>query len=228
MPVRQTFVLSPLIDITCRLMNKLRPASMLGPDVREDGIKRTSNVTKFRAACLSYGLPEEDLFQHDDLIEATGDSLARVARTIIALLRFADAPTVERSKVMHGQGQKNSSLYSQSGTSSRATLSTPNLTQTPPSVSPTPPSPLRKRYNPPSGLPTVRSDSPDSEQGILVEDQDDDDGDSVLVIEAYPTPPLMKPPPKSPLRARSVKRVGRWRLVHLGKECRLTWPSGGY
>jgi hypothetical protein len=145
MPVCNIFVLSPPIDITCRLMNKLRPASMLRPGVQEGGTKRTSNATKFRAACSSYGLPKEDLFQHDDLIEATGDSLARVARTIIALLRFAEAPTIEQSKVVYGQGQKNSSLYSQGGTSSHATVPTPNLTQTPPPISPTTPlSPVRK------------------------------------------------------------------------------------
>jgi hypothetical protein len=192
-------------------MNKLRSASIVRPDVREDGIVRTSNVTKFLAACSSYGLPEEDLFQREDLIEATGDSLARVARTIIALLKYVEAPAVERSKIIYGQGKRHdgiSGLYAQSGTVSRATASTPNLVQTPLSVSPTPPSPVRRRYSPPSGLPTVRSDSPDSIQGIHVtEDEGDEDEDNILEVKAYPTPPLMTPPPKSPLRARSAKRV---------------------
>jgi hypothetical protein len=192
-------------------MNKLRSASIVRPDVREDGIVRTSNVTKFLAACSSYGLAEEDLFQRDDLIEATSESLARVAQTIIALLKFVESPAVDRSKFIYGHGQKHDGIlspYGKSGTVSRATASTPNLLQTPLSVSPTPPSPIRKRYSPPSGLPTVRSDSPDPIQGInVMEDQDGEDEDNVVEVKAYPTPPLMTPPPRSPLRARAAKLV---------------------
>lgn len=200
--------------VLCQLMNKLRSASIVRPDVREDGIVRTSNVTKFLAACSSYGLLEEDLFQRDDLIEATGESLARVARTIITLLKFVEAPTVGRSKFIYGQGQRQDvipSLYTQSGTVSRATASTPNLAQTPLSASPTPPSPVRQRYSPPSGLPTVRSVSTDS---IDMEDEDEED-ENVFEVKAYPIPPLVAPPPKSPFRSRSTKPVDDGRLLPL-------------
>ena len=218
MPVSQCYIFLyssiihlPLTAVICRLINKLRSVSIVRPDIREDGITRLSNMTKFLAACASYGLPEENLFHHDDLIEATGESLARVARTIIALFKFVETPAVERSKFIYGQSQIQDSIsgpYAHSGSSSRATASTPNLVQTPLSVSPTPPSPVRRRYSPPSGLPPVRSDSPDSIQGTYTaDDQDDENEDNLLAVKGYPRPPLMAPPPKSPLRARSVKHM---------------------
>jgi hypothetical protein len=36
------------------------------PDAREDGFVRTSNITKFLAACASYGMADEDLFSRDE------------------------------------------------------------------------------------------------------------------------------------------------------------------
>jgi hypothetical protein len=197
-------------------MNKLRSGSIVRPDVREDGFVRTSNVTKFLAACSSYGLPDEDLFQRDDLIEASSESLARVARTVVALIKFVEAPLVERSRYISGQGQgkKPSGLtlsnpYSQGGSASRASASTPNLLQSHGSASPTPTSPIRKRYSPPSGLPTLRSDSPDVLPGKIDMDDhsDDEDGDNVGEVKAIPVPHILAPPPKSPLRARTPKHV---------------------
>ncbi|KAF7308499.1 hypothetical protein HMN09_00698900 [Mycena chlorophos] len=73
--------------VLCQLVNKLRPISVIHPDRREDGYVRTGNVTKFLEACSSSGVPKQDLFLRDDLIEATSESLARVARTIIALVQ---------------------------------------------------------------------------------------------------------------------------------------------
>ena len=233
MPVSQHILLLysalRLLIVIRRLMNKLRSASIVRPDVREDGVVRTSNVTKFLAACSSYGLPEEDLFQRNDLIEATSESLARVARTIIALLTFVEAPAVEQSKFIYGQGKKHnstSSPYAPNGTVSRATASTPNLLQTPLSASPTPPSPLRKPYSPPSGLPTVRSDSPDPIQ--VIEDYEDEDNVVEIKAYRYPTPPLMTPPPKSPLRVRAAKPVDDGGLFawarNAASPCRSTNP----
>ncbi|KAJ7446686.1 Pkinase-domain-containing protein [Mycena latifolia] len=143
--------------VLCQLMNKLRSSSIVRPDVRDDGFVRTSNITKFLAACSSYGLPNEDLFQRDDLIEATSESLARVAKTIIALIKYVDAPVVERSKyVSGGQANKKASAPSSSSNpygqgTSRTAASTPNL-HSPPPPSPTPLA--RKRWSPPSDLPT--------------------------------------------------------------------------
>ncbi|KAH9984899.1 hypothetical protein BJV77DRAFT_965843 [Russula vinacea] len=68
--------------VLCQLMNKLRPGSIARIDAREDGKLRMSN----------------DLFLRDDLIEATSDSLARVAKTIIALIKWADTPIQTHSR----------------------------------------------------------------------------------------------------------------------------------
>ncbi|KAF9454333.1 hypothetical protein P691DRAFT_809889 [Macrolepiota fuliginosa MF-IS2] len=153
--------------VLCQLVNKLRAGNMVRPDPREDGFIKTSNVTKFLAACASYGLQHEDLFHRDDLIEGTSESLARVAHTIIALIQFVDTPAPSRIKWIKPASPKpNASTASSSagpymkGSLGRASASTPNLM--PLSTPPTPTSP-RKRYSPPMGLPTVRSDS--SEEG---------------------------------------------------------------
>ncbi|KAK0488943.1 STE/STE11/cdc15 protein kinase [Armillaria novae-zelandiae] len=191
--------------VLCQLMNKLRSSSVVRPDPREDGLVRCSNITKFLAACSSYGLPDDDLFQRDDLIEASGESLTRVAKTIIALIKFVDAPIADPSKVLPGQTKKPSPAgpYTQ-GTTSRAASSSPNL-YAQSSPSPTP-SPVRKRWSPSSGLPTVRSDSPDevsapkskTQQNKPIVDESDRSRDIAKVLT---------PPPRSPLRARSTKTV---------------------
>ncbi|KAK0467032.1 STE/STE11/cdc15 protein kinase [Desarmillaria tabescens] len=190
--------------VLCQLMNKLRSSSVVRPDPREDGLVRSSNITKFLAACSSYGLPDDDLFQRDDLIEASGESLTRVATTIIALIKFAEAPIADPSKVLSGQTKKPSPAgpYTQ-GTTSRAASSSPNLfTQSTP---PPTPSPGRKRWNPSSGLPTVRSDSPDEASVSKSQTQRDrpivDDDRSKDIAK------VLTPPPRSPLRARSTKTV---------------------
>ncbi|RDB20820.1 hypothetical protein Hypma_012023 [Hypsizygus marmoreus] len=197
--------------VLCQLMNKLRSGSIVRPDIREDGVLRTANITKFLAACSSYGLPEEDLFQHDDLIEATSESLARVAQTIIALVKFVEAPVVERSKYISGQGRKLSPIttsgpYQQGAIPGRASASTPNLLHLQTSHSPTPTSPARKRYSPPSGLPTVRSDSPDIPGTPTLQDADKGHVVDVFDVRDRPVPKIMTPPPRSPLRARSSSK----------------------
>src|SRR5487761_427610 len=85
-------------------MNKLRPGSIARVDPREDGKLRMSNVTKFLASCSANGLPPGDLFLRDDLIEATSDSLARVAKTIIALVKWAETPVTKHSHILRGGG----------------------------------------------------------------------------------------------------------------------------
>ncbi|KAF8074848.1 STE/STE11/cdc15 protein kinase [Lyophyllum atratum] len=191
--------------VLCQLMNKLRSASIVKPDARDDGFLRMSNVTKFLAACSSYGLPEEDLFQRDDINEATPESLARVARTIIALVKFVDTPVIEKSKYLNGQAKKPAPIsipgpYDQRGPSSRASASTPNLLQ--PSTSPTPTSPIRKRYSPPSGLPPVRSNSPDFTQKGTPSREGMDDADNVPSATNHRASRAISPPPRSPLRMR--------------------------
>ena len=190
-----------VINMRDRLMNKLRCSSVVRPDPREDGFVRTSNVTKFLASCSSYGLPNEDLFQRDDLIEASSESLARVAQTIIALIKFAEDTPVDRSKIIAGHARKQSSPSSPYQGTSRAAASSPNLLPTGHSSQPS--SPARKRWSPPSGLPTVRSNSPDDAvskdkaqtQTVTVHDDRADKS----------SPVIMTPPPRSPLRNRSNK-----------------------
>ncbi|KAI9449931.1 hypothetical protein BJY52DRAFT_212138 [Lactarius psammicola] len=88
--------------VLCQLMNKLRPGSIARIDPREDGKLRTSNVTKFLASCSANGLPPDDLFLRDDLIEGTSDCLARVAKTIIALVKWAETPVPTHSHLLRG------------------------------------------------------------------------------------------------------------------------------
>ena len=136
-------------------MNKHVPSAILRIDPREDGLKRTSNISKFVAACSSHRVPSDDLFYRDDLIEATPEALCRVARTIVAFLKLFEMPAVDRGKVISGQGNKSS--YAPPSLS-RAASSTPNLIQQR-SISP----PSRKRLASPEPiLPPLRSDSPQS------------------------------------------------------------------
>ena len=111
-----------------RLMNKVRPGSIARVDKREDGVVRTSNVTKFLASCSStLGLSSEELFLRDDLIEGSFESLARVSRTVIALIETSENPPLGRPR-LQGRGP-----YDQSPGWSRAAQSTPNLVR---SISP--------------------------------------------------------------------------------------------
>ncbi|KAJ7224296.1 STE/STE11/cdc15 protein kinase [Mycena pura] len=204
--------------VLCQLMNKLRSSSVVRPDTRDDGVVRTSNVTKFLAACSSYGLPNEDLFQRDDLIEASSESLARVARTIIALIQYVDAPIVGRSKYLSGQGNSNSPSspvgpYGQANSRSAA-ASTPNL-----SHPPSPATPLgRKRWSPLSDLPSERSNSPGGSSGsaqtsTAPPEQENNQRDRRVVsnlginreASRDKETPLFSPPPRSALRPQSPK-----------------------
>jgi hypothetical protein len=180
--------------VLCQLMNKLRSSSVVKPDPRQDGIINTSNITKFLASCASFGLASEDLFQLDDLIESSSESLSRVAHTVVTLFRFVSLPTPDRSKILTGQNTR-TGVYS--GTS-RAAASTPNL----PSSSPS--SPVRKRWSP-SGLPTVVSDTPSESSSIDTSGREElDRGDVFDSHASRHVKPIgiMTPPPRSPLRSR--------------------------
>ncbi|KAI6164606.1 Pkinase-domain-containing protein [Pisolithus thermaeus] len=75
--------------ILCQLMNKHRPNTIPRVDLREDGFKRATNITKFLAA-------------------STPEALCRVARAIVALLKLFETPTIDESKVITGQKKLNS------------------------------------------------------------------------------------------------------------------------
>ena len=186
-------------------MNKLLLTSVVCPDPREDGFVKTSNVTGFLAACVSYGLPNEDLFQRDDLIEATSESLARVAKTVIALFKFVDSP-----QSMSGRAISIPSSPSQGQAAiSRASSSTPNLITKP--ISPGS-SPTRRRWSRPSDLPTLRSHSPDDNNNTvrvdsrleLLHNYQNAEFKSILV------PELKEPPPKSLRRRPGTKHGDTW------------------
>lgn len=198
-----------------RLMNKLFPGTISRVDPKEDGVARSSNVTRFLAACTSVGVPSEELFGRDDLTIASAESLAQVARTVLALQRHAEFPPEKSRYIQGGAGQ---SPYS-GGSGSRGAASTPNLTlaQMQRSTSPVGPhSPTgRKRWSPPQPLPTLRSASPaedgsgsgSSAGGKTVSNgQAHHGGESDLEFDDVP--PIMSPPPRSPLRPRpSVDRA---------------------
>ncbi|KAF6761708.1 STE/STE11/cdc15 protein kinase [Ephemerocybe angulata] len=221
--LRDGFVLVPL-----------RASTVVRPDPKEDGLSKTSNVAKFLAACASYGLSHEELFQRDDLIEATSESLARVAQTIVALIKFVESPAPSRSKYMSGQNKSaNTGTRSPYGTLSGVSASTPNLL--PSSTSPV--SPVRKRWSPPNELPTVRSYSPEepsAESAKTIRRSNDghakaieDDGDE-LEVKPMKVPLISKPPPppKSPLRKQSSRTQDPGGLFSWAKTAASPSPVG--
>jgi len=208
-------------------MNKLRPGSIARVDPREDGKLRMSNVTKFLASCSANGLPPEDLFLRDDLIEATSDSLARVAKTIIALVKWAETPVPTHSQLLRGGGKLRSINTSAAkpslngsgllgspyytGSSSLAVMSSPNLPAQ--SAPHSPCSPTRantRRWTPPSvGLPTLRPVSSDvvsssSDAGTAPGAETDGHETPTRTSDLDEVPPIL--PPRSPLRSRPSER----------------------
>ena len=92
-------VLIARFNKSTRLLNKFWPGSITQIDPCEDGVLRRSNVMKFLESCSANGLPPEELFLPDDLMEGTLHGLTRVAATIIALVKWAEtsAPTCSHS-----------------------------------------------------------------------------------------------------------------------------------
>jgi hypothetical protein len=219
-------------------MNKLRSSNIVRPDAREDGFERTSNITKFLAACASYGMANEDLFLRDDLIKGSKEGAARVARTVTRLVAFVEeceaegtvkrvereraeertrerrksrerTVTPETQRVVGGgwsggekvwlRGQGLGKSGDGSGTySSRGSASTPNLLASQPT------SPVRKRWSPPEDMTPLRSYSPeDSPKSGNLEDKYDaasEQEEQHAEVKVLPVPPILKPPPRSPLR----------------------------
>ncbi|KAL6298975.1 hypothetical protein BKA93DRAFT_743141 [Sparassis latifolia] len=200
--------------VLCQFVNKLFPGTISRIDTREDGFVRTSNVTKFLAACSSVGLHSEELFNRDDLIEATAESLTRVARTILSLHKLTYCPPADKLKYIQGgsgeQAQRAKGPYGLAS-GSRGAASTPDLylSRMQRSTSPTsltsPQSPGgRKRWSPPQPLPTVRSDSPNEDKSAGSSDgRTVNNGDALHGQRDRDDVPPMSPPPRSPLRIRT-------------------------
>lgn len=184
--------------ISHRFVNRLHSGYISKVDKREENIlKSSNNITRFLAASSSLGVQPDDLFNRDDLSEATPDCLVRVARNIIALTQLSDAPAPDKSKILQG-GKASPGPYG----SSRAAASTPNLHTMSRPMSPT--AGGRKRMSPPvSTLPPVRSDSPNESEGSS------GGGTAVgpralaaVADSKHDVVPPMVPPPRSPLRNR--------------------------
>lgn len=158
LPVSSAPSFVPATRVSCfipRFMNKYRPTMIPRVDPREDGSKQVANITKFLTACSSQGMPSDDLFYRDDLIDATPETLCRVARTIIGLPKLFEPPTVGESKILTGEKRADVSgaasdmglfsLTSQSRLSPSESHAVPDRKQCPP-AGPT--------------FPLLRSDSP--------------------------------------------------------------------
>ncbi|KXN87406.1 Cytokinesis protein sepH [Leucoagaricus sp. SymC.cos] len=219
--------------VLCQLMNKLRSRNVVRPDPREDGLSKTTNknITRFLAACASYGLQNEDLFLSEDLIDPlpSSEAAAKVAHTVITLVGFVETPAPSRSTAASptrsgtaAQGSSSSGTAGSGpymkGSVGRAAASVPNL-NTPKSTSPTPTSPLSskmrpggRRYSPPSGLPPLRSDyseemrmmnmTEEEEEETGHEEEDEDEGEVVeMKTKPIPVPRILDPPPRPPAKS---------------------------
>ncbi|PVF92803.1 hypothetical protein CPB86DRAFT_877616 [Serendipita vermifera] len=177
--------------VLCALLNKFRPGTVNRPDPKEDGFTRTSNVTKFLAGAVNSGLHQSDLFLRNDLLEASSESLGRVAQTIVALVKLN-----ESTMLVNGKGPYMSIRD--------GSMSSPNLLETAPRPSIVR-SPQRKRYSPPSALPPVPGSSsgkPSTPENATVRQT------RSMSMSVHPTesasrstsPMVPSPPPRSPLR----------------------------
>lgn len=183
------------------LLNKFRPGTVARPDPKEDGFTKTSNVTKFLAGALHYGISNADLFMRDDLLEASSESLGRVAQTIIALVKIGEPlPSAD------GSGSIYMSVRN-------GTVSSPDLPDSR-SLSPGRPS-HKKRYSPPSNLPPVPGSSSgrpgtgsegirQTRAGSMTGRPSDFPQDAMYNTSALAPSP---PPPRSPLRSNVAARV---------------------
>jgi hypothetical protein len=194
-------------------MNKHCSGTITRIDHREDGSKHTSNITKFIAACSQLGVPSGDIFYRDDLIQATPETLCRVACTIISLIKLFEDPGVGRAKVITSQGRKGTIIASSndphSPEISRATSSILNLP--PRSASPNPPSgPTRRARSPHErSPPPVRPDSPQSgtsastAKRVPIIDRNTTPSNSDHEIDEVPPITGPSPTPRSPFRGHS-------------------------
>lgn len=200
--------------VLCQLMNKHCSGTITRIDHREDGFKHTNNITRFIAACSQHGVPSGDILYRDDLIQATPETLCRVACTIISLIKLFEDPEVGRAKVITGQGRKSAIIASSndphSPAISCAASPTPDLL--PRSVSPTSPSGLTHRMQSPHerSPPPVRPDSPQSgtsdgtaKRVPIIDRSTAPASNSDHEIDKVPPITCPSPTPRSPFRGHS-------------------------
>ncbi|KAG8868866.1 hypothetical protein FRC20_002678 [Serendipita sp. 405] len=178
--------------VLCALINKFRPGTVARPDPKEDGFTKTSNITKFLAGALNYGISSQDLFLRDDMLEASSESLARVAQTIVALVKLGEP-------VLPSLGRGQSPYMSVRDGS----LSSPNLLDSTVRTPVTRAS-SRTRYTPPSILPPVpgsssgKAPTPPSTAPRQIPMRST--SDRVIDLSDPFAPNAPQPPPRSPLR----------------------------
>ena len=196
-----------------RLLNKLRSRSIVRPDPRES---TKTNITKFLAACASLGLPDEELFAQDDLLEAGPESLARVARTILRLVDFVQREDGEegrgRGKVIRNQGIVPEGK-------AKATIKTSPLPPTPTKVvSPSPSSspygrPRNQHIRSHPNSPTTSSRAAASTPNLLATPTRDRDRDYRLRDRMRSTSPLDdRPLPRTPVNRPNSRTATRTKL----------------
>ncbi|GJQ83215.1 hypothetical protein Trydic_g18239 [Trypoxylus dichotomus] len=71
----------------CQLMNRLRPGIISKVNTSGGDYKLMDNLSQFQKACVSYGVPDVDLFQTTDLWDKK--NIALVTTTIFAIGRTA-------------------------------------------------------------------------------------------------------------------------------------------
>ncbi|KAG8836037.1 hypothetical protein FRC17_010501 [Serendipita sp. 399] len=181
--------------VLCALINKFRPGTVARPDPKEDGFTKTSNITKFLAGALYYGISSQDLFLRDDMLEASSESMARVAQTIVALVKLGEP-------VLPSLGGSQGPYMSIRDGS----LSSPNLLDSSIRNSRTRAN-SRTRYSPPSNLPPVPGSSsgkPTTPASIdSRQTQSRPINDRVVDLSSDPftfTHSAPQPPPRSPHR----------------------------
>lgn len=192
-------------------MNKHRPGVITRVGVREDGSKRVTNITKFLAACSSQGMCSDDLFHRDDLIEATPESLCRVARTILALLKLFDAPAIGENRVTSGQRKidravtrSDSSAHFPTSQHRPAALSSPDYSLQRP-FSPTQVAPSRKLWSVPVFPDASGSGTSNDTAQTLTRTNSGHRGDACPMFAAQSPPPKspFETPPRSKLASES-------------------------
>ena len=175
-----------------RLLNKFKPGAITRVDPREDGFAKTSNVTRFLAGAKQFGVAQDDIFQRDDLLEASSESLGRVAHTIITLCKVAE-PT-----------GRTSARSPYSPTNVEAFRSSPNLLNSR-TVSPSLQQQHKKRLSqsamsPPLPLPSRRSEDSNRSRDpttTCVGRRSFDIPESQRTVRETAPSPI---PPRSPLR----------------------------
>lgn len=88
-------------NATRSLVNKYQPRAISKIDLPEESGYTQSvriNITRFISAALHTGLSSPEMFTHEDLFEATPESLSRVAQTILAFVRLTRSMTGDPSE----------------------------------------------------------------------------------------------------------------------------------